>query len=74
MEEDMSKSLEELCVGVERFTVREAIDKVKNEAMMNVDIIESIVNLTLRQKLLLAYFYGTREGVPTILDFRDVRK
>ena len=60
--------------GVEIFTVQKAIDKVKSEAMIHIDLLEYMANLTLRQKLLLAYFYGTREGVPTILNFGKIEK
>lgn len=57
--------------GIERFTVQEAIDKVKKDAIINIDLIEYMADLTPRQKLLLAYFYGTRAGKPTILKFGE---
>ncbi len=60
--------------GIERFSVQEAIEKVKKEAkeaMINIDLLEYMTDLTLRQKLLLAYFYGTRKGKPTILNFEE---
>ena len=60
--------------GIERFTVQEAIDKVTKKAMINIDLLEYMVDITLREKLLLAYFYGTREGIPTILNFGRIEK
>lgn len=57
--------------GVERYTVKDAIDKIKNTAMTNIIIISHMANLTIEQKLYLAYFYGTREGKPTILDLNN---
>lgn len=57
--------------GVERFSVKDAIDKVKKEAITDIDIIEYMADLSIRQKLLLAYFYGTRKGKPTILSFEE---
>lgn len=58
-------------LGIEKFTVQEAIDKVKKDTIINIDLIEYMVDLILRQKFLLAYFYGTREGKPTILKFGE---
>ncbi len=57
--------------GIERFSIQEAINKVKKEAMINIDLLEYMTDLSLRQKLLLAYFYGTRNGKPTILSFAE---
>lgn len=55
--------------GEERYTVKSAIEKIKNNAMTNIILIRHMENLTIEQKLYLAYFWGTREGKPTILDF-----
>lgn len=56
--------------GIEKYTVKEAIEKIKNNAKTNIILISHMENLTIEQKLYLAYFYGTREGQPTILDFQ----
>ena len=53
----------------ERYTIKSAIEKVKNDAMTNIILIRNMKNLTIEQKLYLAYFWGTREGKSTILDF-----
>lgn len=55
--------------GAERYTVKSAIEKVKSDAMTHIILIDHMGNLTMEQKLYLAYFWGTREGKPTILEF-----
>jgi len=37
--------------------------------MTNIILIRNMKNLTIEQKLYLEYFWGTREGKSTILDF-----
>lgn len=54
--------------GAERYTVKSAIETVRNNARTNIVLICHMENMTMEQKLYLAYFYGTREGKPTILD------
>lgn len=53
---------------IERYTIKSAIEKIKNDAMTNIILIMHMENLTIEQKLYLAYFWGTREGKTTILD------
>ncbi len=55
--------------GEERYTIKSAIEKVKGDAMTNIILLRHMENLTIDQKLYLAYFWGTREGKTTILDF-----
>ena len=52
---------------IEKFTVEDAIDKVKSEAMTNVILLTHMPDLSLDDKLYLAYFLGTRKGIPTAL-------
>jgi hypothetical protein len=54
--------------GAERYTVKIAIEKIKNDAMTNIILLRHMESLTIEQKLYIAYFWGTREGKPTILD------
>lgn len=55
--------------SAERYTVKSAIEKIKSNAMTNIILIRHMESLTMEQKLYLAYFWGTREGKQTILDF-----
>ena len=56
---------------IERYTIKSAIEKIKNGAKTNIILIMHMENLTIEQKLYLAYFWGTREGKMTILDFEQ---
>lgn len=67
----LKNSKERKDIGTERFTVKSAINKVKKNAMTNVILLRNTINLTTEQKLYLAYFFGTRDGVATILDFEE---
>jgi len=70
MDRDKMKNKEKIDTpGAERYTVKSAIEKVKSNAATNIILIKHMENLTVEQKLYLAYFWGTREGKSTILDF-----
>ncbi len=56
-------------IHIERYTIKSAIEKVKSNAATNIILLGHMENLTIEQKLYLAYFWGTREGKSTILDF-----
>ena len=63
---DKEKNAHIFCI--EKYTIRSAIEKVKNDAATNIILLRHMENLTTEQKLYLAYFWGTREGKATILD------
>ncbi len=68
------KSINDISIdGIERFTIKEAIDKIKNEAKTNVIILTHMPNLSEEQKLYLMYFWGTRKDVPTSITFEDTK-
>lgn len=74
METNKNKSTDDIDIGdIERFTIKEAIDKIKNEAKTNVIILTHMQNLSEEQKLYLMYFWGTRKDVPTSIAFEDTK-
>ncbi len=54
---------------IESFTVEEAINKVKSEAMTNVILFSSMPSLTESDRMYLMYFFGTQKNLPTKLVF-----
>jgi len=74
MKTNKKKSTDDIGIdNIERFTIKEAIDKIKNEAQTNVIILTHMPNLSEEQKLYLMYFWGTLKGVPTSVAFEDTK-
>lgn len=74
METNKKKSTGDIDIDdIERFTIKEAIDKIKNEAKTNVIILTHMPNLSEEQKLYLMYFWGTHKDVPTSIAFEDTK-
>lgn len=54
---------------IEKFTIKDAIEKIKNEAMTNVILLNHMPNLSIEDKLYMMYFWGTRNDIPTSITF-----
>ncbi len=59
------------CDDIEKFTVKNVVDKVKNDATTNVIMLTHMPYLTIEEKLYLMYFWGTRKGIPTKVVFEE---
>lgn len=53
----------------EKIELREAVHEVESEFKTTAILLSNMPELSIEYKLYLAYFYGTRKDVPTVVNF-----